>query len=200
MEANANPTSTNAAKYASGNPLVRRLLDRFLDRVVGAVCDEAPARIIDLGCGEGLVGERIMRALPSVDYRGIELTASAAHEARRRLPNATIEQGNLLEVSIEDEWADLALCLEVLEHLETPEIAVSRIAAWTRGSAVLSVPFEPWFRLGNLARGKYLRHLGNHPEHIQQFGTESFRALLQPHFSAVSVEVVFPWLVARCRR
>ncbi|MEM6531980.1 MAG: class I SAM-dependent methyltransferase [Myxococcota bacterium] len=191
--------SSNAAKYATGNPLVRRLLYRFLDRVVDSVAATQPTRIIDLGCGEGLVGEQIRRRLPRVEYRGIELDPTAAGHARERLPNAQIECGNLLSIQPEADWGEVALCLEVLEHLDRPAAAVEQIATWCSERAVISVPFEPWFRLGNLARGKYLARLGNHPEHIQQFGRGSLEALLSPHFRTVRVEVVFPWLIADCR-
>lgn len=189
-------TSSNAAKYATGNPIVRRLLERFLRRVVDLATASTPRRVVDLGCGEGLVGERLFARLPGIEYRGIELSSVAVAEARNRLGSATLVHGDVLEVEPEAGWADLALCLEVLEHLETPDAAVARIAQWTAKCAIVSVPYEPWFRLGNLARGKYLRHGGNHPEHVQQFGRRSLEALLQPHFPTVSVEVAFPWLIA----
>jgi hypothetical protein len=91
----------------------------------------------------------------------------------------------------------VALCLEVLEHLEDPAPAVDRIAEWTRSMAIVSVPWEPFFRAGNLLRGKYVASLGNHPEHVQQFGPRSLNALLERRFRVVHVETCFPWLLAR---
>ena len=69
----------------------------------------------------------------------------------------------------------------------------------TRGSCVVSVPWEPWFRLGNLARGKNVGRLGNDPEHVQQFGPASLRRRLQTVFHDVEVRRCFPWLVGVCR-
>ncbi|MCZ7687018.1 MAG: class I SAM-dependent methyltransferase [Sandaracinaceae bacterium] len=121
----------------------------------------------------------------------------AVDVARREVPGLDFQQGDLLETEPDRGWADLALCLEVLEHLSDPRPAVDRIAEWTRSMAIVSVPWEPFFRTGNLLRGKYLATLGNHPEHVQQFGPRSFRELMETRFRVVEVETCFPWLIAR---
>lgn len=190
-------SSSNEQKYASGNPVVQALLGRFLERVVGLAASQRPSRVVDLGCGEGLVAARILERLPSVEYRGIELDPTAADAARQNAPAAEIREGDIRTVAPERAWADVSLCLEVLEHLEDPAPAVRRIAEWTTGLAIVSVPWEPFFRGGNLLRGKYLEQLGNHPEHVQQFGPRSFRRLLEREFAVVRVERCFPWLIAR---
>jgi len=190
-------SSSNQQKYESGNPVVQRLLGRFLDRVVGLTAGQAPRTVVDLGCGEGLVAQRVLARVPAVAYRGIELSPEAATQARANAPDAEIRQGDIRAIDAERGWADVALCLEVLEHLDDPEPAVRRIAEWTGGLALISVPWEPFFRGGNLLRGKYLAHLGNHPEHVQHFGPRSLKRLLEPHFAVVEVETCFPWLIAR---
>ncbi len=190
-------SSSNQQKYESGNPVVQRLLGRFLDRVVGLTVAQAPRTVVDLGCGEGLVAERVLARVPGVEYRGIELSPEAAAEARRNAPDAQIRVGDIRTVPAERGWADVALCLEVLEHLDDPGPAVRRIADWTGGLAVISVPWEPFFRGGNLLRGKYLDHFGNHPEHVQQFGPRSLKRLLEEAFAVVEIETCFPWLIAR---
>jgi hypothetical protein len=73
-------------------------------------------------------------------------------------------------------------------------LAALRAAA--RRAVVVSVPWEPYFRLGNLARLKYLRRLGNHPEHIQAFDPPALAAAMRRHFPSVQVVTSFPWLFA----
>lgn len=189
-------TSSNYEKYQTKNPLMRRVIARFLDRIVEHVRDARPARVVDLGCGEGLVARRL-RDLPfAIEYRGIELDADAVRVARREVPGLSFEQGDILTTPPDRGWAELALCLEVLEHLDDPGLAVDRIAEWTRGVAIVSVPWEPFFRMGNLLRGKYLPTLGNHPEHVQQFSPKSLQKLLERRFRVVRVDTCFPWLIA----
>ena len=64
---------------------------------------------------------------------------------------------------------------------------------------VVSVPYEPWFRIGSLLRGKYVRSLGNHPEHVNHFNRRSLAALLDPVLEGVEIRVAFPWLIAHGR-
>lgn len=177
------------------------VIQRFLDRVVAEVEAQVPASVVDLGCGEGIVAERLA-ALPAPPaYRGLELNPVALAEARKRLPGLTFEGADLLKrLPIAGERADLALCLEVVEHLDDPDLGVRRIADWTQRVAIISVPWEPYFRMGNFLRGKYVSRWGNHPEHVQQFGVSSFSKLLRKHFPQVQVETCFPWLIATCRK
>jgi hypothetical protein len=61
------------------------------------------------------------------------------------------------------------------------------------------VPWEPWFRLGNLGRGKNVRRLGNDPEHLHAFTPARLRRTLDRSFDQVRVVRAFPWLVAEGR-
>jgi hypothetical protein len=108
--------------------------------------------------------------------------------------------GHVIDGHLDGAVADLALCVEVLEHLDQPDLALERIAAASSDYVVVSVPWEPYFRLGNLLRGKYLTNWGNHPEHVQQFSPESLRDLLAQHLSSVGVDTCFPWLIATARK
>lgn len=189
--------SSNYQKYQTPNPVMRRVIRRFLDRIVAHVREARPERVVDLGSGEGMVARELARLPFAIEYRGIELSAESVRVAREQVPGLDFRQGNILTTEPERGWADVALCLEVLEHLDDPRPAVERIAEWTRSMAIVSVPWEPFFRTGNLLRGKYLASFGNHPEHVQQFGPASFEALLATRFRVVQVETCFPWLIAR---
>lgn len=189
----AEHASSNLGKYESGNPVVKGLMARY-GRVLDAlVLARAPASVLDVGSGEGFTARRLAGLPISFDYRGVELDPSAVAYARAQNPGLVFEQGSLYELTHQ---ADLVLCLEVLEHLEDPARGVDALADATRRHVVVSVPWEPWFRLGNLARGKYLDRLGNHPEHIQQFGPKSIAALLERRFTNVKVHTAWPWVFA----
>ena len=82
------PGTSNFQKYQTGNPVVLKLIDRFLSRVCQQVENLAPRRVVDLGCGEGVVLER-MNNLASVDeVIGVELNPVAADTARADLPRS----------------------------------------------------------------------------------------------------------------
>ncbi len=95
-----------------------------------------------------------------------------------------------------DDSADLVTCIEVLEHLVTDEPAVAELARICRGRCVVSVPWEPWFRLGNFVRGKHLSRFGNNPEHVQFFTPGRLERMMGKSFSQVRIVKAFPWLIA----
>lgn len=192
--------TSNYEKYQTKNPIMRGIIARFLDQLVAEIESVRPRRVVDLGCGEGLVAERAATVPGVEEYRGFEINAASVDHARTRVPSARFDQANILELEPDPAWADLALCIEVLEHLDTPEVAVKRIHTWTSRWAIVSVPWEPWFRTGNLLRGKYLAHWGNHPEHVQQFSPRSLEALMRREFPKVRVVTCFPWLIAICEK
>lgn len=179
---------------------MRRIIQRFVDRILHR-CDEiGPSRIVDLGCGEGIVAQDLLARRPEIDYLGIDVSPQAIEVARSINPGAEFEVGNILDEPQRPDWGDLVICLEVLEHLKDPEPAVAQAMKWTHGRALFSVPWEPWFRMGNFLRGKHLLRLGNHPEHLHQFNPARFRQLLEPRGSTVAVETCFPWLIADVAR
>jgi SAM-dependent methyltransferase len=188
--------SSNYEKYQTGNPLMQAVIQRFLRHLCARIVELRPRTILDLGCGEGLVAREIGKRLPNVHYVGIDLSEEALCTAREINPTFEFRQGSILERSRDTELSDLAICVEVLEHLERPDLGLDRIAASTREHALISVPWEPYFRLGNFLRGKYLGSWGNHPEHVQQFSPTSLRDLVSTRFSEVRVETCFPWLIA----
>jgi SAM-dependent methyltransferase len=192
----------DAAKYSTTNPVVRRLLDRWTARL-RAVVGSVGGTVVDVGVGEGLSLARVLEGPDVVPARvvGVEYRFDKAVEARRGggLEVVVADAGM---VPLPDGAADLVLCIEVLEHLPRVSPAVAELARLTASSAgrcVVSVPWEPWFRLGNLGRGKNLRRLGNDPEHVGWFTPRRLRRTLERHFERVAVVSAFPWLVADAR-
>jgi SAM-dependent methyltransferase len=192
--------SSNYQKYQTRNPLMRKVIRRFLDHLCARIVEIRPKTIVDLGCGEGVVAGEISRVLPDVRYVGIDASGEAIRTARASNPSFEFHQGDILDGYPPGAVADLALCVEVVEHLDQPDLALERIAAATSDYVVVSVLWEPYFRLGNLLRGKYLATWGNHPEHVQQFSPGSLRDLVNRHFSSVDIDTRFPWLIAVARK
>ncbi len=194
----ATPQSTNYAKFQTANPVVRRLIDRFYERVLALVEPLHPGSLLDAGCGEGETLARLGGLLPS-QVAAVDLSPEAVAFTANRFPGVEVRRASVLELPFDERSFDLVVCLEVLEHLERPESALAELARVAREAVVISVPHEPWFRSGSLLRGKYVRSLGNHPEHLNHYRPASLRALLEPRFEVLDLGGSFPWLVALCR-
>jgi 2-polyprenyl-3-methyl-5-hydroxy-6-metoxy-1,4-benzoquinol methylase len=190
--------TTNYEKFQTSNPVVRRLFDNFFRSVAEIVGALELDKVLDAGCGEGETIERLDGLLPH-PVTGVDLNADSVGFARQRLTEDEFSVDDVTDLPFPDDSFDLTLCLEVLEHLPRPELAVQELSRVSSSDLVLSVPHEPWFRLGSLARGKYVKGLGNHPEHVNHWNPSSFRDFLSDYLDVVEVRRSTPWVIAHCR-
>jgi len=186
----------DAKKYSTGNPVVQRLLGRWTTVLRGEIAAVTPpgATLADIGVGEGLA---LARTRPDgMPIVGIEYREDKARVAQTSVEGIWVVVADAGMVPLRDGAVPVTICVEVLEHLTDPDAAVEELARVAHHGCVISVPWEPWFRLGNLARGKNVGRLGNDPEHLQFFTRRRVEKLLARHFESVRVVPVFPWLVA----
>lgn len=185
----------DAKKYASTNPVVSRLLERWTGRLRATIGEiGADDVVVDVGVGEGLCLERFLP--DGHEALGVEYRHDKALVAKARIGGLAPVVADAGMVPVASASADLVTCIEVLEHLITDDPAVAELARICRGRCVVSVPWEPWFRLGNLGRGKNISRFGNDPEHVQFFTPSRLQALLEQSFAEVRVVKAFPWLIA----
>lgn len=183
-------------KYASTNPIERRTMAGFFAALDTMLQDLRPSVVAEVGAGEGHVTERLVGRFPNATVIGLDLPDSglAAEWAALDVPMFFGDVGRL---PFADSSIDLVIGLEVLEHVPDPDRALAEIARVCSRTAVLSVPREPIWRLGNLARGRYVRQLGNTPGHINHWSARAFERLLERHFVVDRVARPLPWTMAR---
>lgn len=188
-------------KYNSRNPVARLLVRGYLrsfDELVGTTGAET---VLEVGCGEGTLSLRVARKGRRV--LGTDISAMMIAEARTRAASrgidAGFEEADLFNLEPARGRYDLVLCCEVLEHLRDPVAAIRHLAALSHRHLLVSVPREPVWRLLNVARGRYLRQLGNTPGHVQHWSAAAFRCLLGRHLDIVEVRTPFPWSMVLCR-
>jgi 2-polyprenyl-3-methyl-5-hydroxy-6-metoxy-1,4-benzoquinol methylase len=181
-------------KYGDSNPVVRFVIRRFFAGIGNVVAGLMPESVLDAGCGEGeLLRRGVLR--PGVRVVCLDQSLDALAEA----PSPDRVRGLVEALPFKTGSFDVVLCMEVLEHLPQPAAAIRELARVARKAVVLSVPHEPWFRTGNVLRGKHLRGFGNHPEHVQHWNIASFGAFLSPTFPETKIIEAFPWIIACCR-
>ncbi len=188
--------SDNEGKYRSKNPVVRYLVGRFLRRVAELAAVEGPRRVLEVGCGEGVVLATLAARLPpGTRFDGLELDETALEQARVRCAAATLVRGDACELPFGDQSFDLVVCLEVLEHLPEPARALRELRRVARGGCLLSVPHEPFFRAGNLLRGKNIARLGDPSDHVQHWGAREFATFCGRELAVRVRTTAFPWLI-----
>ena len=196
-------TGNTYDKYGSTNPVVRRLMATFERTLDELFAQAGPQSILDVGCGEGVLVEKWARRLGDGRVVGIDLDDPALHAEweQRTAPNL---EYRILRAQEPFPFADgefaLATAIEVLEHVPDPEHTVAEMARCARGGHLLvSVPREPLWRGLNMARGAYLKDLGNTPGHVNHWSKRSFTELLSRHGQVVEATSPFPWTMLLTR-
>lgn len=184
-------------KYRAKNPVKRRLIARFVDRVTELFHEGgAPRSVLEIGVGEGFLSGHLSGIHPGTKFSGIDIQASDLELLRAKFPQIEAHQGSIYDLSGLPGGYDLIICAEVLEHLERPEDALDQIVKLAPERVLLTVPHEPWFMLSNLAMGKNVRRFGNDIEHCNHFTVPSFRKLLSSRFELTTVTTSYPWILA----
>ncbi len=88
------------------------------------------------------------------------------------------------------------MAVEVLEHFREPENFLRHLTLLSTQYTLFTVPFEPWFRIMNLLRGRDISRLGNHPDHVNHWSPASFRRFLEPFIKIECLYVSFPWIIS----
>jgi 2-polyprenyl-3-methyl-5-hydroxy-6-metoxy-1,4-benzoquinol methylase len=189
------PTGNTFDKYGSSNPVVKRLMAGFHAALDELWTTAAPRSILDVGCGEGvLTGEWAERLgdgrIVGIDLDDPELRAEWERRAR---PNLEFRVEEASSLSFADGEFDLACAIEVLEHVPEPEATLAEMARVASRHLLVSVPREPLWRGLNVARGAYLRDLGNTPGHVNHWSKRAFVALLSRYGTVQEARSPFPW-------
>jgi 2-polyprenyl-3-methyl-5-hydroxy-6-metoxy-1,4-benzoquinol methylase len=201
VDAEGTVTGNTYDKYGSTNPVVRRLMAGF-ERTLDELFDQAaPASLLDVGCGEGVLTHRWAQRLGDRRVVGIDLDDPGLHALweGRPAPNLEYRVMKAENLPFGDGEFDVATAIEVLEHVPDPEHTVAEMARVASGHLLVSVPREPLWRGLNMARGAYLKDLGNTPGHLNHWSKRSFVGLLSRHGTVVEARTPFPWTMLLVR-
>jgi ubiquinone/menaquinone biosynthesis C-methylase UbiE len=183
-------------KYTARNPAIRLLTERWvanLDRVFGQVGAEPVHRALEVGCGEGVIADKLHRRFGEVV--ALDLPDAGLRADWRRYAGPRFLHASAHELPFGDDQFDVVVAAEVLEHLPDPDRGLAEMARVGRRHLVLSVPREPVFRSCNLIAGRYVRDLGNTPGHLNHWSKRGFVRFVSQVAEVRAVTSPFPWTV-----
>jgi 2-polyprenyl-3-methyl-5-hydroxy-6-metoxy-1,4-benzoquinol methylase len=195
------PTGNTYDKYGSTNPVVRRLMAGFERTLDELFTQAAPGSVLDVGCGEGVLSEQWAQRLRTGRVVGIDLQDPKLEAEWAQRGRANLEFRAMSAESLEFAGGefDLVAATEVLEHVPDPERVLSEMARVAGGHLLVSVPHEPLWRALNMARGAYLRDLGNTPGHLNHWSRRAFVSMLSRHGAVIEIRSPFPWTMLLVR-
>jgi 2-polyprenyl-3-methyl-5-hydroxy-6-metoxy-1,4-benzoquinol methylase len=189
-------TGNTYDKYGSTNPVVRRLMAGFEGTLQELFVQADAQSLLDVGCGEGVLTHQWATEMgPQRRVVGIDLDDPHLHELwkTRQAPNLEYRVMKAESMPFADGEFDMASAIEVLEHVPDPAHTVAEMARVASGHLLVSVPREPLWRGLNMARGAYVKDLGNTPGHLNHWSKRSFVKLLSQHGEVIQARSPFPW-------
>ena len=126
-------------------------------REIEAMVPAGALRILDVGCGEGMLG-RILLQKGAAEVVGIEADLDVARRAQGNLSRVLHGDVESLALPFEDGYFDCIVLADVLEHLKNPLSTMTSLQRYlsASGTIVASIPNVRFFDvIGRLAEGRW---------------------------------------------
>ncbi len=171
------PTDHMEELYDSKNPLVRFIHTQRLEEIVREIPEQTGLRVLDAGCGEGHLLERIHRILPTGRLYGVDVTETALCRAKERCPWAQFTQTNLVHTDFPDAFFDVGVSTEVLEHVYEYPAVVQEMKRILKpgGHFILTFPNEFLWTVCRFFLGRRPIKV---PDHVNSFDPDTVRTLV----------------------
>jgi SAM-dependent methyltransferase len=135
---------------------MRPALAERADLAVDVVRSLGAPSVLDVGCGSGRVGERVLEA-GATRYVGIDFSAEMLALARERLgrfgETAALVEGDFLTEPLEGPF-DAVLALGLFDYTPEPERFVQRMSELSSRAVVASFPRWTWMK-GPIRKVRY---------------------------------------------
>lgn len=153
----------------------------------------------EIGIGEGLSTLRLDRMVENLSAS--EYVEELVNIAKKNNPKINIFQESAYQLKYKNSSVDLVFLLEVLEHLDYPELALEELKRISKKYLILGVPREPLWRFLNICRLKYLKDFGNTPGHLNHWSKRSIIRLIEKRYGQViAVKSVIPWTIILAKK
>lgn len=173
--------STNHNKHTATNWFYRKHLESFYEELGEVVGSVGCSTLLDAGCGEGFVIDRLARRHPDLKITGVDISEEAIEYAKEHFGDkGRFRSGSVYKLPFSDKSFDAVLCSEVLEHVDDPNRAVAELKRVARDSVIITVPHEPYFQWLNDV-GRFLR-LGPELGHVNFWTSKTFPDFIRAHF------------------
>ena len=180
-------------KYESQNPISRWFINRFTEHLESLLNNLQFESLLEVGCGEGYLLKRLEKRLQGLDLLATDISPEIIAEAELLIPEVPKLVASAYDLPLEDKSRDIVLACEVMEHVEEPDKLLVEAKRVARKHCIFSVPHEPWWRIANMMRGKYLNNFGNTPGHIQHWNKSKLMNLINSVFDKPRHQFVGLW-------
>ena len=154
--------------YSSPNPLVKYVHGSRLDAIVKVLPLQEKLVVVDAGCGEGHLIEKLHGRFPNHAYIGLDATPVALEKARTRCPYGDFRREDLTQLKLKSESVDVLICTEVLEHIPEYQQVIREFKRVLKrdGTLILTFPNETLWTVSRFLLGRKPIKV---PDHVNSF-------------------------------
>jgi ubiquinone/menaquinone biosynthesis C-methylase UbiE len=139
-------------------------------------------KVLDAGAGTGILVRELRKLFGEDRILGVEYSDDA-REIAQEAYGLNLQAGSILELPLADQEVNVAIALDVLEHVERDDVALSELLRVTkpRGHLILNVPAMPslW--------SDWDVSLG----HFRRYTMATFKTLLGPGMQRNEFSIVY---------
>ncbi|HEX2101353.1 MAG TPA: class I SAM-dependent methyltransferase [Candidatus Synoicihabitans sp.] len=167
---------------------LHRHVERELVRHLGA---DAPAKVLDAGCGTGGLIRRLHRRRPNWQWTGVDLAPEACEFARAKATPAHITRASVTALPFATETFDAVTSLDVLYHLADDVTALREAHRVLRpgGEVVINAPAHPWLWSYHDEAVAGLRRY-THSDLVTKLRVAGFEAVKTTHWNLLPLPLI----------
>ncbi|MDB9823140.1 class I SAM-dependent methyltransferase [Deltaproteobacteria bacterium] len=141
--------------------------------------------VLDIACGSGY-GSRVLKECGAIRVIGIDNSFDAIDYARNRyiLDGLDFIMGDILRIDFPDNYFDMVVSFETIEHLKDYKKALSEIRRVLKDNGLLIIS-SPNRRL--TSPGKSINEPPDNKHHCVEFSREEFVSLLSEYFKIMGL-------------
>lgn len=150
----------------------------FKDNMVLNEINEKDDTILDLGCGEGIMLEKLIKRYPHKSIVGLDtMPENVQITSKLGLP---VQLGDIYHLDFPVNSIDAVILMEVIEHLVNPELAIKEIHKVLKpgGKLIIVFPNDAFFLIARILTLKF-KEAAYDPGHQKQWTHQEIRGFLK---------------------
>lgn len=152
--------------------------------------------LIDVGCGEGFISNYIYMNTNIKKITAVDINKESIEYAKKQNNNINYINKDIRKLKYSQNEFDIVICLEVLEHLKYHKEVLKKINSIFKKRLIITIPYEPYFSLGNFLFFKNVKTFGKPQEHVNFWNKKSIRKyLIENNINNFKIETSFPWII-----